>query len=324
MPAPDASQPRRRPHPHRRHDATMRIRFGAFEIQKKGASRYDLHDPYHFAIALSWPKFALLFLCLNLAINVVFALLYIAQPGAIANARPGAFADAFFFSMETLATVGYGAMSPGTYYGHIIAAIEIITGMAFTAIMTGLTFVRFSRARAKILYADQAVVAHYNGRPTLMIRIGNGRASLLTDVHARVSVLIGEHTREGQFYRRVHDLRLSRSRLPMFALTWTIMHPIDETSPLHGYDSESFRDADVRMFLAIEARDLTLDATVRDMRDYPAGSVVFGMRYADAVSIDEQGRTIADLRRIGLLEEDTGTSFALIVPSDELVEDVSG
>ena len=226
--------------------------------------------------------------------------------------------------METLATVGYGAMSPGTYYGHIIAAIEIITGMAFTAIMTGLTFVRFSRARAKILYADQAVVAHYNGRPTLMIRIGNGRASLLTDVHARVSVLIGEHTREGQFYRRVHDLRLSRSRLPMFALTWTIMHPIDETSPLHGYDSESFRDADVRMFLAIEARDLTLDATVRDMRDYPAGSVVFGMRYADAVSIDEQGRTIADLRRIGLLEEDTGTSFALIVPSDELVEDVSG
>jgi inward rectifier potassium channel len=302
----------------------MRIRVGAFEIQKKGASRYDLHDPYHFAIALSWPKFALLFLCLNLAINVLFALLYIAQPGSIANARPGAFADAFFFSMETLATVGYGAMSPGTYYGHVIAAIEIITGMAFTAIMTGLTFVRFSRARAKILYAEKAVVAHYNGRPTLMIRIGNGRASLLTDVHARLSVLIGEHTHEGQFYRRVHDLKLSRSRLPMFALTWTIMHEIDETSPLAGYDGESFRDADVRLFLALEARDLTLDATVRDMKDYLPGSVVFGMRYADAVSIDEQGRTVADLRRIGLLEDDTGTSFERFMQSGEPVEDVRG
>ncbi|MBN9511360.1 MAG: ATP-sensitive inward rectifier potassium channel 10 [Alphaproteobacteria bacterium] len=324
MPTPDPRRPGRRHHLHRRHDATMRIRVGAFEIRKTGASRYDLRDPYHFAIALSWPKFALLFLCLNLAINVVFALLYIAQPGAIANAHPGAFADAFFFSMETLATVGYGAMSPGTYYGHTVAAVEIITGMAFTAIMTGLTFVRFSRARAKILYADRAVVAHYNGCPTLMIRIGNGRASLLTDVQARVSVLIGEHTREGQFYRRVHDLKLSRARLPMFALTWTIMHPIDATSPLHGYDSESFREADVRLFLALEARDLTLDATVRDMRDYPANTVVFGMRYADAVSIDEQGRATADLRRIGLLEEDTGTTFEPFIVGDQPAEDVAG
>jgi inward rectifier potassium channel len=291
-------------------ERTLRIRVGAFEINKKGATRYDLRDPYHFAIALSWLQFALLFVAAEVVINLVFALLYLAEPGSINNARPGAFGDVFFFSLETLATVGYGTMSPATTFGHMVSAIEIICGVAFTAIVTGLTFVRFSRPRAKILYSDNAVIARYNGRPTLMVRIGNGRASVLTDATARLVALVGEHTQEGQYYRRIQDLTLVRERIPMFALTWTLMHPIDEKSPLHGRDLSRLSESDLRLFVGVEAYDLTLAASVRDMRDYTAAKIAYGMRYVDAVSIDAEGRTLADLGLISEIEPDTGTSFA--------------
>jgi len=115
------------------------MRAGTIEVVKRGASRYDFHDPYHIALEMSWKGFALAFLGLDLGINIVFALLYLAKPGCIANAQPGAFTDAFFFSIETLATVGYGTMAPATLYGHVVSAIEIVCGMVFTAIMTGLS-----------------------------------------------------------------------------------------------------------------------------------------------------------------------------------------
>jgi inward rectifier potassium channel len=288
---------------------TMRIRAGAFEMTKKGAQRYDLKDPYHVAVSLSWPGFLAMFVVFELAINILFATLYALQPGSVANARPGAFADLFFFSLETLATVGYGAMSPATLYGHTISAIEIISGLAFIAIMTGLTFVRFSRPRAKVLYADKAVVASYNGRQTLMIRIGNGRFNTLSDARCRLGALIAEQTSEGQYYRRVHDLKLTRDRIPIFALTWTLMHVIDDHSPLRPYMHNNFADSRIRLFLEVGARDPNLAAQIYDMKDYGAEAVVFGMRYADAVSIDDHGNTIADLDRLSLLEEDTGTNF---------------
>ena len=295
----------------RRRDGTMRVQMGAFELRKRGAARYDLRDPYHLALSLSWPQFALLFLALNLAINLLFASLYLLQPGSIANARPGVFSDAFFFSMETLATVGYGVMAPASLYGHTVAATEIIVGMAFAAIMTGLTFVRFSRARAKILYAEKAVVARYNGRPTLMIRIANGRAGMLVEANAEVTALIGQRSHEGQFFRRIYDVKLARGRLQMFPLTWTLLHEIDQKSPLHGLDAETLATMDFRLFVAVKARDYVLAADVYDAWTYRPADIAFGMRYADAVSIDAQGRTVADLSRLSLIEPDAGTSFGV-------------
>ena len=293
----------------RARDRTMRVQFGAFEMRKRGATRFEWRDPYHFALSLTWPRFALAFLVLNLGINVLFAALYLLQPGAIANARPGMFSDVFFFSMETLATVGYGAMSPATLYGHSVAAAEIIVGMAFTAIMTGLTFVRFSRARPKILYADHPVVASRNGRPTLMLRIANGRSGMLIDAHAELAALIAERTQEGQFFRRIHDIKLARTRLHMFPLTWTLMHEIDTQSPLHGMDAAALAALDFRLYIALKAHDYVLGADVFDAKTYFAGDIVFGMRYADAVSIDENGRTIADLSRLSLMEPEGAPSF---------------
>ena len=282
----------------------MSVRLGAFELRKSGVTRYDLRDIYHQAIETSWSRFFLALFVVDIAINCVFAILYLVRPGTIQNARPGSFSDAFFFSLETLATVGYGEMAPGSLYGHIVSAAEIMVGLTFTAIMTGLIFVRFSKPKAKIIYAEKVVVAMHNRKPHLMVRIGNARMGLLTDVRARLGVLLIETTSEGEVFRRVHELKLVRSRLPIFALTWTLMHPIDEESPLFNYDAERLAQDDVRLFLTVEARDDVLAAAVYDMKGYAPADFAFGQRYAEAVSIDEQRRTVADLSRISLLEPD--------------------
>ncbi len=286
-------------------DATMRIgAFGGKDLIKRGVSRYDLRDPYHIAIDLSWKGFALSFIVIDLCINIFFASLYFASPGCIANARPGSFADAFFFSVETLATVGYGVMAPATLYGHAVSAVEIVSGMVFTAIMTGLLFVRFSKARPKILFADQVVVTTHNCSPTLMVRIANGRLTLLTHASAKLGLLLYEHNAEGHAFRRVHDLALSNASIPLFPLTWTMMHEIDANSPLAGYDAERLERCYAQLFLTVEARDHALSAFVHDLRIYSHSDILFGMHYADAITIDDQRRSIADISRLSLLEPD--------------------
>lgn len=283
-------------------DATMRI--GRNEVVKLGAARFDLHDPYHLAIDLSWTNFALAVFATHITINVVFALLYLASPGSIANARPGSFPDAFFFSVETLATVGYGVMAPATLYGHIVSSFEIVVGMAFTAITTGLLFFRFSKPRPNILYADQVVVTTHDRTPTLMVRIANGRLTLLTRASAKLGLLIYERSEEGHGFRRMHELALSNNSMSFFPLTWTLMHKIDETSPLSGYDAERLSQSDAQLFVSVEARDHALGAYVQDMRIYTAADILFGMHYADAVTFDERRRAIADLARLSILEPD--------------------
>ncbi len=287
----------------------MRVGAGAIEIVKRGVARYDVRDPYHIAIELSWKGFALAFIGLELGIDTVFALLYLASPGCIANARAGSFSDAFFFSVETLATVGYGTMAPATFYGHAVSAIEIVSGLVFTAIMTGLLFVRFSKPKPKILFADQAVVTSHNCAPTLMVRIANGRITLLTNAMVRLGVVLLEEDAKGHPLRALHDLALSNASLSLslFPLTWTVMHEIDDNSPLTGYDAERFKESDARLVLTIEAHDQALGAAIHDLRVYTAGDVLYGMHYAEALSVDDRLRPVADLTRLSLVEPDPST-----------------
>lgn len=277
-----------------------------FGLAKLGASRFDFRDPYHLAVSLSWPGFAFAMLASWIILNLGFAGLYAVSPGAIANARPGSFADVFFFSIETLATVGYGVMAPATLYGHIISALETMAGLAFTAIVTGLLFVRFSRPKAKIAYAADAVVTSHNGHPTLMLRLANARTTLMSGASARLFVMLADRTVEGTFYRRIHELPLVQSHQPLFVMPWTLMHVIDPLSPLHGHDAASLTRDQARLFLTIETWDHVLAAMVFDLRDYAAERIRFGMRFANTVSVDGGGRATADLARMSLLlpEED--------------------
>jgi inward rectifier potassium channel len=293
------------------------IRFGAFELTTRGASRYDLRDPYHLAVTLSWPRFFLALLAVDLAINVVFALLYLADPGSIHNARPGAFSDAFFFSIETLATVGYGVMAPATLYGHIVSSVEILCGLVFTAIMTGLIFVRFAKPRAKILFAESAVIAGHDGAKALMIRLGNGRANLLSEAQARLSLFLLERSPDGNMTRTLHDLELVRSELPVFALTWTLVHEIGEHSPLADHTEPRLAALDARLLLSVEANDTALGARVSAIYGYNATGIRVGMRYQDAVTIDAQGRTAADLTRLSLIEPDEAPADPIALEGQE-------
>jgi inward rectifier potassium channel len=279
-----------------------------FRLSKLGVARFDFSDPYHMAVSLSWPAFALAMLICWLAINVVFALLYWVSPGAVSNAAPGSFADVFFFSIETLATVGYGVMAPATLYGHIVSAAEIVTGMAFTAIVTGLLFVRFSRAKAKILFSDDAVVTMHNGQPALMLRAVNGRVTIMSNASARLFMLLVEETEEGVSYRRIHDLPLQQSHQPLFVLPWTLIHVIDEASPLHMYDAERLARSDAVLILTIETRDHALSALVYEMETYRPDHIRFGVHFVETVRQDATGQAIADLSRISLLEPDHGAA----------------
>lgn len=271
-------------------------------LSKTGVARYDLSDPYHTALTVPWAWFLAGVAGLYGLINIVFALAYYAQPGSIVNAHPGSLLDPFFFSIETFATVGYGEMYPANAYSHWVAGVEIVVGMTFTAIVTGLIFVRFSKPRARILYAERPVITRHDGKPTLMLRFANGRMYVLTDTTARLSLLRRYDSAEGATFRRAVDLQLATSRFALFALTLTILHVIDETSPLFGLTEEEIAAGDMRLFLTIEAHDPALGATVRDLQSYEAAQIAFGMRYADAVSRSEDGRNRADLTRISLLE----------------------
>jgi inward rectifier potassium channel len=286
---------------HRRSDP-IPIRIGAVQLTTRGAARYDLRDPYHFMVTLTWPRFFLALLAVDLAINIVFALLYLADPGSIANARPGAFADAFFFSIETLATVGYGTMAPASLYGHLVSSAEILCGLVFTAIMTGLIFARFAKPRAKILFAKTAVITGQSGRQALMIRLGNGRVSLLAEARARLSLFFLERTPDGKTLRSYHDLELVQPELPVFALTWTLAHKIDPQGPLADATPQRLAALDVRLLLSVEARDLSLGAHVFALQDYAAAGIRVGMRYQDAITTDAAGHTAGDLTRLSLIE----------------------
>jgi len=284
--------------PHKPREQFTRITFGSYSLTKKGVPRYDWADPYRLAVSLSWPKFLAGLLGIYLLVNALFALAYVARPGCIANARPHVFSDAFFFSFETLATVGYGEFYPATLYGHIVAACEIILGVAFTAILTGLVFVRFARPRAKFVFAAHPVVTLHNGTPTFMVRVGNGRAVSMASAQARISALIAETSVEGAMFRRTHELKLVRSTLPVFPLSWTLMHTIDADSPLHGMDAAAFVAANARIFVSFEARDPDLASMVHDMRVYDPADVLFGMRYVDIITNDDKGQPVADLTMI--------------------------
>ena len=297
-------KPRRQPRQHHhRQPRPVPVGRKEFGLSALGAARFDLRDPYHLAVSLPWPAFFVALLACWLAINLLFASLYMIQPASVANAA-GSFADMFFFSIETLATVGYGLMTPVTLYGHIVSAVEIVVGMAFTAIVTGLLFVRFSRPKAKIIAADDAVVTMYNGRPTLMLRIVNGRVTIMSSANVRVFALMKEQTEEGLPFRRVHELQLQQSHLPMFVMPWTLMHTIDQDSALHGHDADTLTQADARLFVTIEARDHALSTQVVDLKDYRAAQIRFGMRFANMVSVNETGAATADLSRISLLQPD--------------------
>ena len=274
-----------------------RLRIRDREIITKGINRAIFHDLFHYFMTVSWPQLFATFAAFFLAFDTIFGLAYHLRPGCIANLNPPGFAGAFFFSVETLATVGYGEMSPGSLYGHIVATVEIVTGMLSLATITGLMFARFSKPTARALFSRVAVVAPFNGEPMLMLRVANERRNSIVEASANLTLSWIEITLEGNSFRRVYDLKLERSRSSLFALSWTIMHRVDESSPLFGIDAATLAAQKARLLVSITGIEESLAATVHARFDYTDDAILLGQRFVDVVCTSPDGRVYIDLTR---------------------------
>jgi inward rectifier potassium channel len=254
-------------------------------------------DIYHRVLTIGWLGFFAIVAVCYVAFNLVFAGLYLLQPGAIANARPGSFADAFFFSVQTMATIGYGQLAPQTLYANLLVAVEVLLGMSGLALATGVIFARFSRPRARVLFSQVAVVTPYDGVPTLMFRAANQRRDQILEAEVTVSLLRDETAREGGTMRRFQDLTLSRNRTPMFGLTWTVMHPIDKTSPLHGVSPQSLAAAHAEIVIVLTGLDAGYAQTIHARHSYVADEILWNRKFVDVLSQLEDGTRVIDYRR---------------------------
>ncbi len=259
-----------------------------------GLSQRFWDDIYHRALTIRWPVFFGLIGAIFLLLNALFATIYQLGDNAIANQYPHGFGGAFFFSVETLSTVGYGDMHPQTVYSHVVATIEIFTGMVSIAVVTGLIFSRFSRPRAKILFADHPVVRTIDGQPTLMIRAANTRQNVIAEASAQLHLLRLETSPEGFRLRKIHDLKLTRDRHPIFVLSWSLMHVIDASSPLFGETSESLDRKQALLLLTIEGIDETTAQSMLARQRWNHSDLRWNHRYIDLVSEGDDGVNTID------------------------------
>lgn len=268
-----------------------------FDVVRKGVSHSHWRDPYHLLLTLGWSKFFGLTVAAYVAANTLFALLYLAGGDCIQNARPGSFADAFFFSVQTMASIGYGAMYPRTDYANVLVVIEALVGLMGLAMGSGLMFARFSRPTAKVLFSRVAVITSVNGIPTLMFRVANERRNQILEAQMGVSLLRNEVTTEGEFMRRFYDLNLVRSQTRNFSLTWTVMHQIDESSPLYGATPESLAEAQTDISVTLIGFDETVSQTIHARHYYLTEEILWNRRFVDIFSKKRDGWRMIDYTR---------------------------
>jgi len=281
-----ARRPRRRP--------------GAFGIGREvisvGLEEGRWRDAYHRLLTMPWHRFFGLVLLGYLVVNGCFALGYFSLGDALENADPGSFLDCFFFSVQTLATIGYGRIAPRTLGANALVTLEALLGMIGLAVTTGLVFARFSRPTARVLFSKVAVVTTWEGTPSLMFRMANARGNQIVEARLKLTLIRSEITAEGQQVRRLHDLRLLRSEHAAFALTWSAIHPIDAASPLHGADAESLRASMSDLIVSLTGIDEGLSQTIHARHGYGPEDLRFGARFADILTSDH-GQSLVDYTR---------------------------
>jgi inward rectifier potassium channel len=280
------------------------VRVGAREIETRGLAEGFWTDLYHRALIVYWPVFFGTAAAIFIALNAVFAFLFWLGHEPIANTNPAIPLplNLFYFSIETLATVGYGDMHPQTDYGHLVATVEIFTGMSFLAVMTGLIFARFSRPRARFIFARHPIVGQHFGKKTLMIRVANERHNTISQATARLWLLRIEETDAGAQLRRFYELKLERSEHPMFALSWTISHAIDKASPLHGVTANDLAQTDGALVLNLSGVDDNSAQHLFARQIYSHKDIRWNHHYRDILAHSDDGRLLIDY---GLFHEVT-------------------
>jgi inward rectifier potassium channel len=261
-----------------------------------GFRRSTLSDLYYFLIAARWRVVLAIYASAYLFANALFALVY-TWTGGILNARPGSFGDAFFFSAETLGTIGYGVMAPQSFPAHAVATLENMVGLLGLATFTGLTFAKFSRPKARVIFSDVAIISPRDGHPTLSFRVANERVNHVVEATLRVTLVRFEVTAEGEKFRRMFDLPLARDRSPAFVLTWTALHVIDERSPLAAVTPQSFADGMMEILVTFTGWDETLAQTIFARQSYVASELRWNHRFRDVIRLTADGAREVDYAR---------------------------
>ncbi len=274
-------------------------RDGTFNPRRRGLPLLTSLAPYHFLLTISWPKFLALITAGYFAANVFFASLYLAcgtgaLDGIPSSQTGGPFGRAFFFSVETLSTIGYGNIVPNGVAPHMVMTVEALTGLLVFALGTGLLFARFSRPTAAIVFSSRSVIAPYRGMTAFMFRVTNGRSNQIVEIEAKV---LFSHI-EGSA-RKYDELKLERSRVTFFPLSWTVVHPIDEKSPMRGYTHADFVAKDAEFLILLAGIDETFSQTVHARSSYKADEIVVGERFVNIYNdVDENGVVSIDVRKL--------------------------
>jgi inward rectifier potassium channel len=281
-------------------------------VTRLGIRPSPLRDLYHFLLTVSWPALLGMIALLYLSVNAVFAMLYMAGGDSIVNARPGSFSDAFFFSVQTMATIGYGVYSPKTTWAHSLVTLEALSGALFVALSTGLMFAKFARPTSRVLFSEIAVITPRDGVPALMFRLANVRSNQIVEATAKVAVLKTELTKEGETLRRLHDLALLRDSTPSLTLTWTVVHPIVPGSPLHGMTPADAEREKIQVLVSISGIDDALSAMVHARKVYFWNDLVWGARFVDILDRLRDGEDVVDYTRF---HETTPTPLPVAAPA---------
>jgi inward rectifier potassium channel len=279
---------------HRHRTVRIENKDGRFVVH--GTERWYNHwrDPYHLLLTVPWIGFMAIVSAAYLLLNTLFALAYLVGGDCLNGARAGAFDDAFFFSVQTLASIGYGAIHPKTFYANSIVTIESIASLLLVAVVTGLAFARFSRPIARVLFSQFIIITTHNRQPTLMFRVANQRHNFILEATAQMYLILDEVTAEGDFIRRIHELKLLRQRTPSLILTWTIMHSIDPDSPLYGLTTKDLAQRHANISVLIGGVDETVAYTITARHVYISEEILFDYRFADIIHNSESGDRFFD------------------------------
>jgi inward rectifier potassium channel len=266
-----------------------------------GAPPPSFRDLYHRFLRARWSVALGAIVAFYLSLNSLFALAYVAV-GGVTNARERSFWDALCFSVQTMGTIGYGSMYPTSVAANVIVIFESVCSLVVTAVATGLVFAKFSRTTARVAFSRHAVIGPMDGVPTLMIRVGNERDNSILEANIHVSLIRTVHLKEGSIFYRMSDLKLARHRSPAVARSWTVLHSIDQGSPLHGATPELLARDEVELVVTLVGTDDTSLQQVHARRRYLHTDVLWGARHADVLSESEDGKLILDIRKFHEVE----------------------
>lgn len=252
-------------------------------------------DLYHDILQMPWMAFLAGVFFTQIGANAVFALLFLAGGDCISNVKGPL--DTFYFSVQTWATIGYGGMTPTTTWANMLVVVESAVATIFTAVATGLTFAKFARPSARVLFSNKIVINKRNGKRVLMLRVANERGNYVVEASAHVTLIRDEVSAEGDRMRRVLDLKLVRDTQPIFLFSWLIMHEIDDASPLAGLTEQAFKEEAMRISVSLTAFDGTLSQTIHANHLYMGDAVVFDARFIDVMSTLPDGRTQIDFAK---------------------------